>query len=394
MSGRFITFDVGAGDCMFLKLQDGDKSFSIMVDCCSLTNEVSSYICEELGNHIDVLIITHIDNDHLVGIASLLEKKNISISKIYFNCAQQVGSNGHGDPKIDACEIQRYSEVLNCPAGAFVGKISITEAALVAQLLLKEERHNRVWEKCYISTETSIIHLEKQWGKLIFLSPTQDILREQEDVFYREYYRVCKRNIRECSSENVPVFFELISRLSEKKHKNGDVKGKISSLNGYKTVTQFEQLGETKIDSLSLSNRASLAFEWIGNKKRILVLGDADSEIVADSILQKYGDALRMYELIKVSHHGSKHSTSKRLLELVDSEHYFFTGGNKKDRPSVETISRIVSRPLSKSLKQRVLHYTMKNNSVINELQKENNLFLQADLHFSLSNENFHDFED
>ena len=67
-----------------------------------------------------------------------------------------------------------------------------------------------------------------------------------------------------------------------------------------------------------------------------------------------------MMDLIKVSHHGSSHSTTKDIIEVADSKHYYFTGGNKEERPSVETLSRIITAPLH-GLERRELHFNRKN---------------------------------
>lgn len=83
------TFDVGAGDCIFFVLNNGDRQFSIMIDCGRYDDSIGNYVSNELGNHIDLLIVTHIDEDHVVGINDMLsELKDLNIDRIIFNCAQ------------------------------------------------------------------------------------------------------------------------------------------------------------------------------------------------------------------------------------------------------------------------------------------------------------------
>lgn len=68
----FRTFNVGAGDCITLLLKDNNKELHIMVDCGSYTPEVNEYIVHDFHCHIDYLIVSHIDNDHILGLISML----------------------------------------------------------------------------------------------------------------------------------------------------------------------------------------------------------------------------------------------------------------------------------------------------------------------------------
>lgn len=52
------------------------------------------------------------------------------------------------------------------------------------------------------------------------------------------------------------------------------------------------------------------------------------------------------FDVVKVSHHGSKHNTSVSLLKLINSKKYLFsTNGKGKNfsHPDIETIYRIIT---------------------------------------------------
>ena len=93
MKTIFSTFPSGCGDCLFIviKDEDGGSQYSIMTDCGSLTDDIKSYIRNELQMTIDMLIVTHIDGDHVNGVTKLLLDPNfvqLRIGKILFNCFQ------------------------------------------------------------------------------------------------------------------------------------------------------------------------------------------------------------------------------------------------------------------------------------------------------------------
>ena len=90
MKAIIKTFESGAGDCIFLVIKDetDGSCFHIMMDCNVLTDEIKTYIRDELYKHIDVLIVTHIDSDHANGITKLMRNPDFAdmqIGMILFN---------------------------------------------------------------------------------------------------------------------------------------------------------------------------------------------------------------------------------------------------------------------------------------------------------------------
>ena len=94
MQVKFHTFPVGAGDCITLLLKNGDKELHIMVDCGHYKPEVNDYIKNEFHGHIDYLIVTHIDNDHIKGLIEMLSSKpDLTINHIFYNCYQRTSDD-------------------------------------------------------------------------------------------------------------------------------------------------------------------------------------------------------------------------------------------------------------------------------------------------------------
>ena len=109
---------------------------------------------------------------------------------------------------------------------------------------------------------------------------------------------------------------------------------------------------------ISPENSASIAFFWEYNEHRILFMGDAEPDIVVNNIKSRFSvNTPVIFDAIKVAHHGSKHSTSNELMSVIDSKHYFITGGNKIDKPSLEALAKIVMRNTSDI---RIIHYNNK----------------------------------
>ena len=90
MKFTFRTFFCGAGDCIFLLLRNNEEKICIMVDCGKYTEEIDCFVRNELTNKIDYLIVTHIDNDHINGLVSMLSQNHdLVMGHIIYNCYQR-----------------------------------------------------------------------------------------------------------------------------------------------------------------------------------------------------------------------------------------------------------------------------------------------------------------
>lgn len=62
----FRVLDVREEDCIFLCLNGEDKKCTLMVDCGMFTEEVEQFVCQDQNGSIDLLIVTHIDEDYII----------------------------------------------------------------------------------------------------------------------------------------------------------------------------------------------------------------------------------------------------------------------------------------------------------------------------------------
>ena len=94
----------------------------------------------------------------------------------------------------------------------------------------------------------------------------------------------------------------------------------------------------------SLTNAASIAFMLECGEHRLLMLGDAHSDVVARQLDKKYKDAgfPLVCDAVKVAHHGSNGNSDQDLISKVVSSLYFIPGGKGDKYPSWGTFGRIV----------------------------------------------------
>lgn len=99
---------------------------------------------------------------------------------------------------------------------------------------------------------------------------------------------------------------------------------------------------------LSDENKSSIAFEletWDGVK--MLLLGDAEYEVYMDGIRSFYKgiNGRREYEVVKLSHHGSKNNFHPDILNIIHSKYYVMSSDGKKfGHPDKEVLAQIVDK--------------------------------------------------
>lgn len=399
MQATFKTFESGAGDCLFLILRDeqvGD-SFHIMVDCNVLTPEIKHFIYSELGSKIDTLIITHIDADHTNGIVKLLrdiESEHLQINQILFNGFQPQTDN----PQPLDDEIRKKLDAAMKFLPPIVDennhKTNGVDAACLVTEINKKQQWKDVWRKTPILAGETIALSEAKWGRLRFLSPTQNAIDKLLHEVKLEYARKLGVAPPKQDFENQDKYFELMLRLSNLRKRPAIIKKTRGLVITKDVMVKYAEIDADE-NAVTPANKASLAFYWesTDSSKRVLMMGDAIPSQILSQLNEIYEGTMQ-FEAVKISHHGSKNNTSISLLNKISSEHYFITGGKSSEGPHIETIARIAILNTNQERSNCNLHY---NHTLDIELWKELNKTdiksLLDEYHITLQTENTHEFE-
>ena len=381
MQVKIHTFPVGSGDCITLLLKHDDKKIHIMVDCGLYTQEVNDYIVNEFHGHIDYLIVTHIDNDHISGVIEMLKSTpNLTINHIFYNCYQRTNDDLQEWDKMMVENMKRVYGHLPVVVDMLEQKIKAETSMTLAELILENENWRRAWRREYITENSLAIDLENDMGRFIFLSPTKkaldDLDKEYRTLFWKTLYKQKKEDYKK-----EETIYESLMRIMEQEDNEGldeePVSSKVLDENALKLYA------DEKMKVLSPANEASIAFIWEHEGHRILFMGDANPDQVVKKIGDVYKDTPKpvLFDAIKISHHGSAHSTSKELVSIADSERYFVTGGANA-RPSYQALSRIIIAPLPEDLSHREIRYN-RENDILKSLASNGSL--KDKLHYSIT---------
>ena len=392
------TFQSGCGDCIFLILEDGmsGESFHIMIDCGVFTAEIKMFVVQKLELRLDLLIVTHYDDDHIAGIIKMLsELEKLEIGKILFNCFQDYDENATVKiPSGDKDLLDKYVTNIHLSPNPNNTKISAPQAALLSLLLKSNDKWFKAWNrKILIEGDTINVGNDTKWGQFFVLSPSSEAWDNLKDYFVREYVKCVHSRPPKGAFENQDAYWEMLLRIATSKPQIKKMIP-ISSSMITKSFLQKKAAANPNEVGITSPNKASLALVWEFNGKRILLGGDAIASQLYEAIKKHYDGNHILFEAIKIPHHGSKNNMSNELSLLVDSEHYFLTGGKKDEGPNYETLAKIILHPIEDGIQSHMVHY----NRILNltELQcliKDEYKELLESCKAKLTNENEYTFE-
>jgi beta-lactamase superfamily II metal-dependent hydrolase len=297
------------GDCFLIRIKQKDSLKHIIIDggkgvICHKKLKEEFYQFEKYKQRVDLLVLTHIDDDHIAGILKLYQDKKINtsiIDKVWFNSGTLISSKLSGE-EISTREI---------PLNPLTGKMSVRQGITL--------------EKTLQDSDT--------WHKEIIVSGQQHNLHDFS-------FKILSPDIDTLKDLNSKWESEL-GKLEEKKKNNK----KMSANTDYDK--SIEELCEEEFEEdTSLFNKSSIAFLLEYEKYKILMLGDSHPSIIINS-LKKLGfsenNKLKV-DIMKVSHHGSKKNTCNELLELLDCTKFIISSdGSKHGLPNKQSLARIVS---------------------------------------------------
>lgn len=376
MKCLFRSFDAGIGDCNVIRLiKDDGTQYAIMVDCGKYTQAIKEYVRDVLHNHIDLLIATHIDGDHILGLTKMLNNhEGLLVDNIWYNSYRRINiKNRIGLNEQQKKILEQIKQALPVEFDAInYREISNTQGKSLAKAILEKEALYRVWRTDYITDQTKDFILPNGFGKIVLLGPKPEALLAIEEKFknaFDEYFMQIWNESIECGEELQELLIRLIDYLqsSIKKKTVASIKEPIHNAAFVRNAAKDETLDDSD------TNYSSIAFMLECNGHKIAMLGDAFASTIEDTIVKKYRDDEKPIacEAIKVSHHGSNGNNSNTLCNLISSHRYFIPGGKGTEYPTWGTFGRIVENNKDEYPKLVVFSHTCDMTELINGLSSK-----------------------
>ena len=201
----------------------------IMVDCGHYKPEVNDYIKNEFHGHIDYLIVTHIDNDHIKGLIEMLSSQpDLTINHIFYNCYQRTSENlQEWDEKIVE-NMKRVFDHLPVVVDMLEQKINAETSMSLAKLILENDNWKKAWRREYIIDESSMVDPGNDMGRIIFLSPNKEAL-DTLDKKYRLLFWKTLYKPKKLDYDKEETIYESLMRIMEQEDNEGFDEEPVSS---------------------------------------------------------------------------------------------------------------------------------------------------------------------
>lgn len=341
-------FPAEYGDCIMVSIED-ENYYNLLIDG-GLAKTYKEYLESELqhikalGQKINLMVCTHIDNDHISGLVQVLKKLNADfIEDVWYNGFLQVVESKFYSQK-DNVYTDRDNKILETiisqgTVSDMEQEVGINEGMTLG-VLIEEGKIalNRVTEGQAVCTE--LIKNRSEIAKNIFitvLGPSKsDIIELEEhwkhDMVSKNYmFRVSdKIKLTEAFEYQLERIKAIYASERFKISENEDLEKYIGDL--------------TEIDE-SVVNRSSISFILEYDNKKYLFLGDAViNEIVLKNIENIVGFKYR-FSAIKLPHHGSRYNiTHDFISRYTADEYYCLTNSKKYGHPDLEVLAAILCK--------------------------------------------------
>lgn len=324
------------GDALWIEYGTEDAPRHVLIDG-GITATGRDHLrkrVEELGTplHFELLVVTHIDLDHIQGILQFLEDLpgGITFGDIWFNGWDQMKAIG-------------------------LEPMGVKEGIRLSEILKK--RHKATWNK---AADGRAIALESDGGvvaysldggmNLTVLGPAHEQLvklRERWDDVIEEF-----------------------GAAEEAEVNGGQPPGLDLEIPGLEPMgpIDVQELAESKFtedDAIPNGSSIALVLEYAGRKA--LMLGDAYPSVIANSLRMLSPNERFKVDVVKIAHHGSRNNTDRALASLLSAPVWIFSsnGASNTKHPHKEAVARVLR--YGQGVKKLVFNYRTAFNDLWNE---------------------------
>lgn len=255
---------------------------------------------------LELLVLTHIDIDHLDGIVTMLNRDKLpfKIKEVWFNGYDQ---------------IEKFGDVLGALQGEYISEL----------IKAKKLTHNKSFkgDAVFINDYKKLPVIKLGDGMtLTLLNPGK--------VALEKLHAEWKKQIKKYGTG--PDFAKKLGE-DTRYESDSDILGEIS----------IDQLQQAKVTGdHTAPNGSTIAFIGTFKGKSCLFSGDATSDYLLnaiDPLLEKSGKDRLKLDAWKLAHHGSKKSTLEILMKKIDCKKILVSSnGAKFGHPNEETIAKLL----------------------------------------------------
>ncbi len=359
---KFQFHDVGQG-----LFYTGDiENFHFVYDCGGESSYIDNAVKKYSRTNLDLLVLSHMHNDHTNGLNKLLSQTNDVDLVIlpYLHPAQRVLC------ALDSPNAEDwYFDLLVDPLSFLIEK-GVKKVAIIGGFEPDPEsrrpagNENTFEEELSLDIDT-IPNNKYLWDEIKKIEEIKETDELSDKILVRKH----SENFRLSNSwffrfYNKPVTDTDLKNfkdcITDKDITTDSLKGVIEYIKDFDNVNDLQECYEkirTDINQTSLcmyhgplntSNARTYHPRFLMNKKFLghLLTGDFDLSIKKNykSFVSHYRNYLRDVKVFQVPHHGSKESWNEKILQKMPNSEFFLisSGAARKKHPSKEVVDDIL----------------------------------------------------
>lgn len=281
------------GDAFILECRKDEKAFVMMIDSGpKLCVKDIVPIIKDLPQ-IDLLVLTHYDEDHITGFIEYFKQypdDALKIKEYWCNCASKI----EVEQRTSISAYENAKSFADCLRDILKGHQDVKWIELI---------------KAEHTYKNDLVDIE-------VIAPSEDALQKNREKYIEEQYPAIS-----CQSMKNDLCVSLEELAKRDTPKNTQV-----------------------------VNNASIAFIVRTEERSYLMLGDVMADDVCEYLVDKgYNEEKPLIvDFVKVSHHGSKYNISNKLLNIIRCDRYIIStngGFGNAYHPDREAIAKILYHP-------------------------------------------------
>lgn len=331
------------GDCMLIELRtkDNKDTYTILVDGGTsesyregLKSRLESYLVDD--KKIDLVIVTHSDDDHISGMNDILQNEKIvtKINRVIYNSPYAIGKkiNEWKEKDLEKTIKPKVTKWTNISTGFNRSCIKKNQEINTDSVNTGAVQANEL--------QQNLFDLDKLEMNLILNDGNSDINNNGINIYFLSP-----------TLELLSKFFHVYESQKKRKKRRSVLANTSKEESDY-SIPFNELIEDKKVKKLSEYNMASMAFiiyEEI-SKQSILVMGDSSYNVVGEKLKQLKNEDGKLYSIsnpikidyFKLSHHGSVCDLKEEFLKLIDCQKFLIsTSGKCFGHPDKKLIARV-----------------------------------------------------
>jgi beta-lactamase superfamily II metal-dependent hydrolase len=364
---KLIAFQSGKGDCLLLS--NAANTARILVDG-GMPDAYGEHVAPALGalraakKKIDLIYISHIDQDHIGGILHLLDDEMAwrvhdfqkthgnpthpepesprppQVKAIWHNAFHEQLSDNAGD--IEDALAASAPWLLRADAGPW-REAGLSQASLVTSVKEAMQVSRRVGAK-----QLGIPLNQPAGGKLMMLRNGQASIplggmKITITGPTAQHLKTLRKEWNDWLAKNKAALTAI--KDSARRDETGIGQG---SFDGLRLELPLNTMFGNPA-SVTPPNLASLTMLVEEGKHKILLTGDARADQIVDGLRAagKLTAATIKVDVLKVQHHGSENNVDSDFCDTVIAKHYIFCGNGEHENPDLRVLELVAKQRLA-----------------------------------------------